>query len=312
MAYPITLTNGNTLVTIADGEINSSACSLTLIGRNVTTYGEHVNEDLVRLLENAANSGAPSTPLVGQLWYNTADNTLSVYNTGNSWSTLSSYYKGTTPTGLAEGDIWYDTTAKKVKVRVGLSDKVVGPPDNVVLSGAVTGTASFNGTPNVSVTTTLVEDRVRISGDTLTGTLRASAGFSAGTTGTANLIYLTDDGVGIKTTGPSLALDVNGSIRMIPQVHSSVSGTITIDANYGAHQLNVTGTTTIAFSGFSFVGQVVRLVITGTNNTINWPGTVKWPNNASPNLTNGALNIAVVTLTKYSGSTNVLATYVSY
>jgi hypothetical protein len=313
MAYTINLTNGNVLVTLADGETNTTACSLSLIGRNVSTYGERVNEDLVHLLENAANTVAPATPLAGQLWYDTGNDALNFYTTGNAWSTLATYNKGATaPAGITAGDIWYDTSAKKVKVRIDGTDRVVGPLDTITVTGNVTGSGSFNGTANATVTVTLVDERVKTAGDTMTGQLNASRGFTAGTLATANLIYLTDDGVGILTNTPSVALDVNGAIRMIPQIHSSVSGSITVDATYGAHQLAVVGTTTIAFSNFGSAGQVVRLTITGTNNTINWPGTVKWPNNAAPNLTNGTLNTAVVTLTKYSGSSNILATYVSY
>lgn len=313
MAYTINLTNGNVLVTLADGEINTTACSLTLIGRNVSTYGERVNEDLVRLLENSANSTSPNAPQHGQLWYDTGNNALKVRTTLDEWNTLATYNKGATaPSGITAGDIWYDTVAKKVKVRIDGSDRVVGPLDTVTVTGDATGTGTFNGTANVSVNLTLAQDRVRISGDTLTGQLNASRGFTAGTNNTANLIYVTDDGVGILTNTPSVALDVNGSIRTIPQIHSNVTGTFTVDAKYGAHQLNVTGTTTIQFNNFASTGQVVRLVLVGTNNTINWPGTVKWPNAAAPNLTNGNSNIAVVTLTKYSGSSNLLATYVSY
>jgi hypothetical protein len=313
MAYPIILTNGNLLVTLADGETNTTACSLSLIGRNVTTYGERVNEDLVHLLENAANTTAPTAPLAGQLWYDTGANALNYRTTGNTWNTLATYVKGASaPTGIAAGDIWYDTGAKKVKVRIDGNDLVVGPLDTITVTGNVTGSGSFNGTSSATITVTLVEERVKTAGDTLTGQLNAARGFSAGTAATANLIYLTDGGVGILTNTPSVALDVNGAIRTIPQIHTGVSGTITIDATYGAHQLALTGPTTIAFNNFVSNGQVVRLTITGTNNAVTWPGTVKWPNNAVPNLTNGALNTAVVTLTKYSGSTNILATYVSY
>ena len=105
MAYPINLTNGNLLVTLADGETNTSACSLTLIGRNVSTYGESVNEDLVHLLENAANTVAPNNPTPGQLWYNTGSDTLSVRTTGNTWTNLATYTKSaSTPSGIVAGE----------------------------------------------------------------------------------------------------------------------------------------------------------------------------------------------------------------
>ena len=52
MAYNINLTNGQNLVTIADGETDTSYSSLTLFGKNSAAWGEFLNENLVHLLEN--------------------------------------------------------------------------------------------------------------------------------------------------------------------------------------------------------------------------------------------------------------------
>ena len=67
MSYTINLTNGNILATIADGTINSTATSLTLIGKNYAGYGTFLNDNLVHILENSSSSSAPTTPLTGQL-----------------------------------------------------------------------------------------------------------------------------------------------------------------------------------------------------------------------------------------------------
>lgn len=87
MSYTIKLTNGATLCTVPDATENSSACSLTLVGRSYVNYGTALNSDLVHLLENFAFTAAPSNPLAGQLWYNTTTGAL-LYYTGSQWYQL--------------------------------------------------------------------------------------------------------------------------------------------------------------------------------------------------------------------------------
>ena len=54
MAYTINKTDGTVLATIADGTLDTST-SLQLIGKNYAGYGEILNENTVKLLENFAN-----------------------------------------------------------------------------------------------------------------------------------------------------------------------------------------------------------------------------------------------------------------
>ena len=315
MAYNIIKTNGTTLVSLNDGEVNTTVCSLALIGRNVSTYGERINDNFVRLLENAANSDAPAAPLVGQLWYDTTNKQLNYRRSATEWVGVASYTKGgTAPAGISDGDTWYDTTNKKLKIHIDSTDSVIGPLGNITLGGVLSGTAAYSGSANITVTAALAVDRVRITGDTLTGRLNASAGFTASGT-TANLIYATGTAVGILNNDPKVALDVVGAIRMVP-VTDTYSSNITIDATYGNHQITLTGNTTFTISNFSNAGQTLRLVITGSDHTITWANAINWPNVAvptgvSPNLANGPQKIAVVTLIK-PASGNLLATYVSY
>ena len=83
MAYVITLTNGTALTTIADSTVDTTT-SLTLIGRNFAGYGGYIAEDFVYLLENFANTVAPPSPLVGQIYYNTGLQTMLMW-TGSAW-----------------------------------------------------------------------------------------------------------------------------------------------------------------------------------------------------------------------------------
>ena len=127
MSYTINLTNGNLLVTIPDGTINTGACSQTLIGKNYAGYGQFLDDNFVHLLENAANGTAPTAPLTGQLWYNTTTGVLQVYN-GSVFKTLASANASSSaPSSNSIGDLWYDTTNAQLKVWTGAAWLLVGP-----------------------------------------------------------------------------------------------------------------------------------------------------------------------------------------
>ena len=62
--YIVNTTNGNIAATINDG-VADTTTDLSLIGKNYANYGELVNENFVRLLENFANDTAPTKPITG-------------------------------------------------------------------------------------------------------------------------------------------------------------------------------------------------------------------------------------------------------
>ena len=127
MAYNITTTAGAAITTVADGTVDSSATSLTLVGKNYAGYGVFLNQNYVKLLEHFANSTAPTAPLAGQLWYDSANTVLKVYN-GSAWKPLStSNSTGSTPSTAITGDLWWDTTNSQLKAYSGTEWIVVGP-----------------------------------------------------------------------------------------------------------------------------------------------------------------------------------------
>jgi len=116
MSYTINLTNGNVLCTIPDGTINTSACSQVLIGKNYAGYGQFLDDNFVHLLENYANPTAPTTPLTGQLWYNTTTGILQVWN-GTAYRPLAVSTASTSaPTVANVGDLWYNTSLQQLNV----------------------------------------------------------------------------------------------------------------------------------------------------------------------------------------------------
>ena len=132
MAYTINLTDGTVFATIADGTVNTTAgfatgAPLTLVGKNYAGYGEFLDENFIRLLENGSSTTQPPAPLTGQLWWDKTNTLLKVY-TGTTFKNIGSATASSTqPTSNVTGDLWYDTTNQQLKVYTGAAFLVVGP-----------------------------------------------------------------------------------------------------------------------------------------------------------------------------------------
>lgn len=146
MAYTVNKTNGTILATVADGTIDTTT-DLTLIGKNYAGYGEFFNENLVKLLENFSNTSAPSSPVAGQMWWDSTNSLLKVY-TGTAFKTVSSSTaSASTPTTNVTGDLWWDTTNGQLKVYNGTAFTTIGPSftSGTGTSGAIVETVTDSG-----------------------------------------------------------------------------------------------------------------------------------------------------------------------
>lgn len=113
MPYRINKWNGNELTVLEDGRINATT-SVKLVGRNYAGYGEVQNENFLWLLENFAADSAPPSPLIGQVYYNTATKILNVYD-GADWNPVSAAsVTDTSPTTPAKGDLWVKQSSKQL------------------------------------------------------------------------------------------------------------------------------------------------------------------------------------------------------
>ena len=113
---------------INDGSIDQSSTSVGFFGRTKTDYGNVQEQNVLWMLENFANGTAPGQPLTGQLWYDTVQTELKVYQGASTWRKVSQpQAQSTGPTGPSTGQLWYDTVNAVLKVWSGSSWLTIGP-----------------------------------------------------------------------------------------------------------------------------------------------------------------------------------------
>jgi hypothetical protein len=127
MSYTINLTNGSILTSIVDGTIDQQATDITLIGKNSTGYGVFVNDNFVHLLENFANTSQPSHPIIGQLWFDTTQNRLKVYDGAQFKVSGGSLIGPSAPSSLTTGDIWINSATSQLFFNDGTQNVLAGP-----------------------------------------------------------------------------------------------------------------------------------------------------------------------------------------
>ena len=172
MSYTITLTDGSIFATIPDGTINTSS-SMTLVGKNYAGYGQFINDDIIRLLENGSNTTAPGAPLVGQLWWDQTTDTMKAYN-GTTFKVISgATASASAPTSNVAGDLWYDSVNAQLNVYSGTAFILVGPA--YTAGTGVTGAIPATITDTDAVSHVVVELYVN---DSIVGIISKDASFN--------------------------------------------------------------------------------------------------------------------------------------
>ena len=114
MGYKLNKTDGTLLVDLVDGQLDTTTTSIGLIGKNYTGFGETLNENMIKMLENFANTSAPSVPLKGQLWYDTASARIKVYD-GTSFKESGGPIVSTSePNNMVSGDLWLNSLTNQL------------------------------------------------------------------------------------------------------------------------------------------------------------------------------------------------------
>lgn len=150
MAYEVNKFNGVFLTSVADGTIDTTT-DLRFIGKNYAGYGEVQNENFLHLLENFANTTAPPKSITGQIWFDTSTKKLKFYDGARFKVASGAEASATAPSGLAVGDFWWDTGAKQLYAYTGTEFTLVGPIASPDLGTSIISPAVVYGTPSTAV-----------------------------------------------------------------------------------------------------------------------------------------------------------------
>lgn len=127
MAYQINKTDGTIVATVADGQIDNQSTDITLIGKNYSGFGESLNENFIKLLENFSSTAEPENPIAGQIWFDSSESKLKVYN-GTAFVPVSSAtISNTQPTTLGLGDLWFNNVDRQLYFFDGAETILLGP-----------------------------------------------------------------------------------------------------------------------------------------------------------------------------------------
>tara|TARA_R110000868_G_scaffold219464_2_gene470507 strand:+ start:1864 stop:2949 length:1086 start_codon:yes stop_codon:yes gene_type:complete len=241
MSYIINNSRGNIVAVVDDGTVNTTATDLALIGRSVTNYGEYQNENYVYLLENFADSSAPLQPILGQLWYNSATDTISAYSTANTWTALASQtyvdaqkispaFTGV-PTAPTASDL---TNTTQLATTAFVQNNKISP----AFTGTPTAPTASNGTSTTQIATTAyVQNQLSSSsgittvgtitgGNLVTGGLVSAVGnITGGNITTAGLITGGNINIAGEVSATGNVIGANFIGNVIPPAGGAVSTT---------------------------------------------------------------------------------------
>ena len=235
MAYTILNTDGTTLLFLSDNSIDQTATSLTLVGKNYNNYGQYLNNNFVSLLENFAstNGEEPRSPRRGQLWYDTTSRRLNVYDDG-FLPVGGAIVAGSQPTSLASGDLWWDTASDQLKIFNNNSLVTIGPafPRSVGENGWVL--------PATTIVDTYTSDAQQV-------TLLKSYGETIGAISNSAFTLTPSDSqslFNITTATLVNGLTISGDLQVTgQQLNKYLSVFIDIDRLYGVSGANVSNYT---------------------------------------------------------------------
>ena len=243
MAYTINKTDGSVVATITDGTVDNTT-SLQLFGKSFSGFGEGLNENLVKLLENASGTSAPTAPLRGELWFDTNTAQLKVYDGSSFKPTGAAKSQSTAPTSPSAGDLWHDSDDDQLYVYTGSAFQLVGPvyTSGQTLSGFKIETLASSGGNKVVASMYAGNTRVAIlSKETFTPTVTQSgfASIKAGMTLNSTLSAVFDgtntqaSNIDVSSTSNTSSTVIAGGNFLRADVADTTTGALTIDNDTG-------------------------------------------------------------------------------
>jgi microcystin-dependent protein len=130
MSYALNQTDGTPLLVLIDGKVDVDSTSISLIGKNVSNFGDAQNENFLHMLEHFSNVSQPKgTLLKGQIWYNKSDRVLRpAFYDGAAWRPMAVLLYSNTSTDTLingsgkdyaankQGDLWFDSVNKQLHI----------------------------------------------------------------------------------------------------------------------------------------------------------------------------------------------------
>jgi len=266
MAYTINKTDGSVAFStnngkITDGTVDNST-SLQLFGKNFSGFGEGLNENLVKLLENAASTSAPTSPLKGELWFDTNTSQLKVYDGSAFKPTGAAKSQSTAPTSASAGDLWHDSDDDQLYLYTGSAFHLIGPVYTAgqTLSGWKIETLASSGGDKVVSSMYAGNTRVAIlSKETFTPSVTQTgfASIKAGFTLNSTLGAVFEG-----TNTQASFIDVSGS--------ANTSSTVIAGGNFLRTDAadTTTGALTVDTDSGIIVGDAQELTVTVTSNDV--------------------------------------------
>jgi hypothetical protein len=243
-------------------------------------------------LENFASQNAPSTPLVGQLWWDSTNKHLSVWQ-GTNWKIISSSQTGATaPLAPVTGDFWWNTTTSQFSVYSGSNWVNVGP---YLSPGAAVTALAANNVSDGSTTHYVGNVTVNNKLGGVFSTDSTSFTPAAVILGLTTIVPGLNLGTGLQVAGNALIGNVSAS-TITTTGNINASSNIIASGNIRAANFVTSGTVSAAsavFSGnVSFTGNVAfptgatvdltaisQSIVPVANLTYNLGSTTKWWNN---------------------------------
>ena len=295
MAYIVNKTDGTAVVTITDGTIDNTT-SLTLFGKSYSGFGELLNEDLVKLLENSASTSAPTAPLKGEVWFDTTVNQLKVYDGTSFKPSGGAKSQASAPTSPSAGDLWVDSTNSQLYFYTGSAFVLAGP---VYTSGQTLSGFKIETVTNDSAVSKVIASMY--SGNTRVAILSAE-GFTPGAaiTGFATI----SAGITLNSTLGALFSGTTTSAQFLNTAGTTnSSGTIIAGGNFMRKDAaqTTTGAITIAADTGLLVGEGsdLRLTVSGIDATI---ANVSEDGNLSVQIRDGAVTKTPIAITGSTGN----------
>ncbi len=268
MAYTVNKTNSSASpnqYTVQDGVVNTQT-DLSFIGKGYAGYGEVIAENFLHVLENFSNTSAPSKPVEGQLWWDSTNSKLQVYN-GTAFQTASGSapYQSDAPSNMAAGDIWIDSGTGQMFYYSGTSSVLVGPPSSTgTTNGFTYDTILDSGDTSQNITKLFNDGNLIaiISEDTFTPKVTLS-GFASIKKGITLTTAISD----AKFQGTATDADALGGVAaanyLRANANDTTSGTVSI-ANDGGLIVGVDSDMSITVDG---TGGIIANTVTNTDIT---------------------------------------------